>query len=171
MAPFNDLNDLDDLDDLVVDPLAEPAPLASPVDVGKIEKAVREILEAIGEDPDRDGLRNTPSRVARMYAETCAGLHEDPTRHLKVTFEANHDEMILVRDIPFYSLCEHHLVPFFGHAHVGYIPSNDGQVTGSVEAGPPGRGLLPPPAGSGAADLPGRERRGEHPPARGVRSS
>ncbi|MFI5044531.1 MAG: GTP cyclohydrolase I FolE [Acidimicrobiales bacterium] len=130
MAPFNDLNDLDDLDDLVVDPLAEPAPLASPVDVGKIEKAVREILEAIGEDPDRDGLRNTPSRVARMYAETCAGLHEDPTRHLKVTFEANHDEMILVRDIPFYSLCEHHLVPFFGHAHVGYIPSNDGQVTG-----------------------------------------
>jgi GTP cyclohydrolase IA len=134
MARYNDLNDLDDLDDLdrfgIVDPLAEPAPLASPVDVAKIETAVRAILEAIGEDPDRDGLRSTPARVARMFGETCAGLHEDPTRHLKVTFDADHDEMILVRDIPFYSLCEHHLVPFFGKAHVGYIPSTDGRVTG-----------------------------------------
>ena len=127
----DDLNDLDDrFSDLVVDPLAEPAPLGSPVDVQKIEHAVRDILEAIGEDPDRDGLRNTPARVARMYAETCAGLHENPARHLKVTFDADHDEMIMVRDIPFYSLCEHHLVPFFGSAHVGYIPNTDGRVTG-----------------------------------------
>ena len=87
------------------------------------------ILAAIGEDPERDGLKDTPARVARMYAETCAGLHEDPSRHLKVTFDADHDEMILVREIPFYSMCEHHLVPFFGHAHVAYIPSG-GKITG-----------------------------------------
>ena len=95
-----------------------------------VAAAVREILIAIGEDPDRDGLLDTPARVARMYAETCSGLHDDPTRHLKVTFEAEHDEMILVRDIPFYSMCEHHLVPFFGHAHVAYIPSDSGRITG-----------------------------------------
>ena len=100
------------------------------VDHARIERAVREILAAIGEDPDREGLLDTPARVARMYAETCAGLHEDPSQHLKVTFDAGHDEMIMVRDIPVYSMCEHHLVPFFGRAHVGYIPSSDGRVTG-----------------------------------------
>ena len=101
-----------------------------PVDQERIAAAVREILLAIGEDPDRDGLQDTPARVARMYAETCAGLHEDPSLHLKVAFDADHDEMILVRDIPFYSMCEHHLVPFFGHAHVAYIPNVDGRITG-----------------------------------------
>ncbi len=100
------------------------------VDHARIERAVREILHAIGEDPERDGLQDTPARVARMYAETCSGLHEDPSHHLKVTFDAGHDEMILVRDIPVYSMCEHHLVPFFGRAHVGYIPNADGRVTG-----------------------------------------
>ncbi|HQF93384.1 MAG TPA: GTP cyclohydrolase I FolE [Microthrixaceae bacterium] len=111
-----------------IDPsTAEAAP---PVDVERIAAAVREILAAIGEDPERDGLKDTPARVARMYAETCAGLHEDPARHLKVTFDADHDEMILVREIPFYSMCEHHLVPFFGHAHVAYIPSANGRITG-----------------------------------------
>jgi len=111
-----------------IDPsTAEAAP---PVDVERIAAAVREILAAIGEDPERDGLKDTPARVARMYAETCAGLHEDPSRHLKVTFDADHDEMILVREIPFYSMCEHHLVPFFGHAHVAYIPSANGRITG-----------------------------------------
>lgn len=102
----------------------------SSVDVERIAAAVREILAAIGEDPERDGLKDTPARVARMYAETCSGLSEDPARHLKVTFDADHDEMILVREIPFYSMCEHHLVPFFGHAHVAYIPSESGRITG-----------------------------------------
>jgi len=105
-------------------------PAASAVDTDRIEAAVREILAAIGEDPSRDGLKDTPARVARMYAETCSGLHEDPSRHLEVTFDADHDEMILVREIPFYSMCEHHLVPFFGHAHVAYIPSANGRITG-----------------------------------------
>jgi GTP cyclohydrolase I len=109
---------------------AEPLGLAPAVDQPRIEKAVREILIAIGEDPDRDGLLNTPARVARMYAEVCAGLHEDPDQHLKVTFDAGHDEMVMVRDIPLYSLCEHHLVPFMGKAHVAYIPGPDGKITG-----------------------------------------
>jgi GTP cyclohydrolase I len=100
------------------------------VDHAKIERAVRDILEAIGEDPDREGLLDTPARVARMYAETCAGIQDHPARHLKVTFDAGHDEMIMVRDIPLYSMCEHHLVPFYGRAHVAYIPSTDGRVTG-----------------------------------------
>ncbi|HEX2577349.1 MAG TPA: GTP cyclohydrolase I FolE [Aquihabitans sp.] len=100
------------------------------VDQARIEKAVREILEAIGEDPDRDGLLKTPGRVARMYAEICAGLHEDPNRHLTTSFEADHDEMVMVRDIPLYSLCEHHLAPFIGKAHVAYIPNEDGRVIG-----------------------------------------
>jgi len=99
-------------------------------DLARIEKAVREILVAIGEDPDRDGLQRTPRRVAEMYAEICSGLHEDPSRHLIVTFEANHDEMVLVRDIPLYSICEHHLTPFHGRAHVAYIPGDDGRITG-----------------------------------------
>jgi len=103
---------------------------ASPVDQPRIAAAVREILEAIGEDPSRDGLLDTPDRVARMYSEICSGLHETPAEHLKVVFEAGHEELVLVRDIPLYSLCEHHLIPFLGNAHVGYIPNSTGQVTG-----------------------------------------
>ena len=100
------------------------------VDEGRIEKAVREILEAVGEDADREGLLNTPARVARMYAELFSGLHGDPGDVLTVTFEADHDEMVMVRDIPFHSACEHHLVPFIGRAHVAYIPGDDGRITG-----------------------------------------
>jgi GTP cyclohydrolase I len=100
------------------------------VDQPRIERAVREILEAIGEDPTRDGLLATPARVARMYAEICGGLHEDPDEHLQVTFDAGHDEMIMVRDIALYSICEHHLIPFLGKAHVAYIPGADGRITG-----------------------------------------
>ena len=103
---------------------------AGSVDKARIEAAVREILAAIGEDPNRDGLLDTPGRVARMYAQICGGLHEDPASHLTRQFEADHDEMILVRDIPLYSLCEHHLIPFLGKAHVGYIPNKDGCITG-----------------------------------------
>lgn len=100
------------------------------IDTARIERAVREILEAIGEDPSRDGLLHTPERVARMYTELFAGLHDDPAEHLSVTFEMDHDEMVMVRDIPFYSLCEHHLAPFVGRAHVAYIPNDDGRITG-----------------------------------------
>ena len=100
------------------------------VDQAKIRKAVRDILEAIGEDPDREGLVGTPDRVARMYEEIFCGLHQDPREHLKVLFEdEKHEEMVVVKDIPFYSSCEHHLVPFFGKAHVVYIPK-DGRLTG-----------------------------------------
>ena len=101
-----------------------------PMDLERIERAVREILLAVGEDPDRDGLLKTPQRVARMYAEIFAGLHEDPEHHLQVQFEAGHDEMVMVRDIPFYSMCEHHLMPFVGRAHVAYIPGEGGMITG-----------------------------------------
>lgn len=114
----------------VPDVLPLPSMLSDGVDKPRVEAAVRELLAAIGEDPDRDGLRDTPARVARFYAETCSGLHGDPLRHLKVTFEADHDEMIMVRDIPIFSLCEHHLVPFHGHAHMAYIPNPDGRITG-----------------------------------------
>ena len=100
------------------------------IDIERLEKAVREILLAIGEDPERDGLLRTPRRVAEMYGEIFSGLHEDPSRHLIVTFEANHDEMVLVRDIALYSMCEHHLAPFHGRAHVAYIPGDDGRLTG-----------------------------------------
>ena len=100
------------------------------VDRERVERAVREILSAIGEDPDRDGLLRTPARVAEMYAEIFSGLAEDPSEHLVVTFEADHDEMVLVRDIALYSACEHHLVPFHGKAHVAYIPNEDGRITG-----------------------------------------
>jgi GTP cyclohydrolase I len=102
----------------------------SPIDLERVERAVREILEAIGEDPDRDGLRRTPKRIAHMYEEIFAGLHQDPSRHLTVTFEADHDEMVMVRDIPVHSMCEHHLVPFAGRAHVAYLPGADGRITG-----------------------------------------
>ena len=111
-------------------PLRAIPAAAEPVDLERIERAVREILFAIGEDPDRDGLVRTPARVAEMYAEVCAGLGQDPASHLVVTFEADHDEMVLVRDIALYSICEHHLVPFHGRAHVAYIPGDDGRITG-----------------------------------------
>ncbi|MEZ5261722.1 MAG: GTP cyclohydrolase I FolE [Acidimicrobiales bacterium] len=101
-----------------------------PVDLPRIEAAVREILAAIGEDPDREGLKLTPARVARMYAEVCGGLHRDPAELRAVTFEVGLDEMVMVRDIPFASLCEHHLVPFIGKAHVAYIPNGSGRVIG-----------------------------------------
>ncbi|GAA4196420.1 GTP cyclohydrolase I FolE [Streptosporangium oxazolinicum] len=100
------------------------------VDTVRLENAVREILIAIGEDPDRDGLRATPARVARAYAEQFAGLGQTPEDVLTTVFDVDHDEMVLVRDIEVYSTCEHHLVPFHGVAHVGYIPNAKGQVTG-----------------------------------------
>ncbi|MEZ7126406.1 GTP cyclohydrolase I FolE [Nonomuraea wenchangensis] len=100
------------------------------VDLARIEKAVREILAAIGEDPDRDGLVETPARVARAMAEQFSGLGQTPEDVLNKVFDVDHDEMVLVRDIEVYSTCEHHLVPFHGLAHVGYIPNQRGQVTG-----------------------------------------
>jgi GTP cyclohydrolase IA len=109
---------------------ATPAPAVPDVDLARLAAAVREILIAVGENPDREGLQATPARVARMYAEIFAGLHEDPGEHLSVTFEADHDELVLVRDIPIYSVCEHHLLPWLGKAHVAYIPGEDGRVTG-----------------------------------------
>ena len=101
---------------------------AAPVDHARIRRAVREILFAVGEDPDREGLVETPDRVARMYAEVFAGLHQDPALHLKKTFTQQADEMVLVKDIEFASCCEHHLLPFTGKAHIGYLP--DGRVVG-----------------------------------------
>lgn len=100
------------------------------MDRAKIEQGVRLILEGVGEDPSREGLVDTPARVARMYEEVFAGLGKQPDEFFKVSFDADHREMVLVRDIPFYSMCEHHLVPFFGHAHVAYIPGKDGRVCG-----------------------------------------
>lgn len=99
------------------------------IDTEKIETAVRMILEAIGEDADREGLRETPARVARMYQEIFCGIWEDPQEHLLKMFSEEHEEMVLVKDIPVYSMCEHHLLPFFGRAHVAYIPRR-GNVTG-----------------------------------------
>ncbi len=100
------------------------------IDQQRIENAVKEILIAIGEDPERDGLLDTPARVARMYGEICSGLREEPAKHLDKTFAVEHDEIIVVRDISFYSICEHHLIPFFGKAHVAYLPQSDGRITG-----------------------------------------
>lgn len=99
------------------------------LDKERIEKAVREILFAIGEDPDREGLIETPKRVAAMYEEIFSGIEDDPTRHLKVFSENDNDEIVVVRDIPLYSMCEHHLLPFIGKAHIAYIPSG-GKVIG-----------------------------------------
>lgn len=99
-----------------------------PVDLTRIERAVREILIAVGEDPTREGLQNTPARVARSYAEMLVGLHEDPRRHLKTVFHERYDEVVLLRDISFNSLCEHHLLPFTGRAHLAYLPG--GKVVG-----------------------------------------
>jgi len=104
--------------------------MRSVMDKPRIERAVREILLAMGEDPDREGLLDTPRRIAGMYEEIFSGLKEDPRKHLEVFFQAEqHSELVLVKDIPFYSMCEHHFAPFFGRAHVGYIPK-DGRLTG-----------------------------------------
>jgi GTP cyclohydrolase IA len=100
------------------------------IDRPRIEAAVREILLAVGEDPDRDGLVETPARVARMYEEVLSGTDETAIQHLQTTFDADHDEMVMVRDIDVTSLCEHHMVPFTGKAHVAYIPGKDGRITG-----------------------------------------
>jgi len=102
----------------------------APIDLERAERAVREILFAIGENPDRDGLKDTPARVARAYGEIFAGMTQGPEDVLTTTFEIGHEELILVRDIEVYSTCEHHLVPFYGVAHIGYIPGRDGRVTG-----------------------------------------
>ena len=107
--------------------------MADTVDLDRIARAVREILAAVGEDPDREGLLETPQRVARMYAEMFAGLHQDPTLPLKKTFTEKYDEMVLVKDIRFESMCEHHLLPFFGKAHIGYIPR--GKIVGLSKLG------------------------------------
>lgn len=104
--------------------------VTAPFDQARAEAAVRELLAAVGEDPERDGLRDTPARVARAYAEIFAGLRQTPDEVLSTTFDLGHDEMVLVQDIEVYSTCEHHLVPFHGVAHVGYIPGLDGRITG-----------------------------------------
>lgn len=107
---------------------AGPQPFSQPVDLDRIAKAVREILLAVGEDPDREGLKETPHRVARMYDELFGGLRQDPAGVLRKTFTEKYDEMVLVKDIRFESMCEHHLLPFFGKAHIGYIPN--GKIVG-----------------------------------------
>lgn len=99
-------------------------------DAAKVEQAVRDLLVGLGEDPDRDGLRRTPERVARAYAEQFAGLYVDPSEVLQTTFDEHHEEIVLVKDIAMYSFCEHHLLPFHGVAHVGYIPNEEGRITG-----------------------------------------
>lgn len=121
----------------MVDPITLPPTSGSrasaslpPFDVPRAQAAVRELLVAVGEDPDRDGLRETPARVARAYAEMFSGLRQEPEDVLTTTFDIGHDELVLVKDIEVYSTCEHHLVPFHGVAHVGYIPSTEGRITG-----------------------------------------
>ncbi len=101
------------------------------IDPGRIERAVAELIEAIGEDRHREGLRETPRRVAEMYAELFSGMEQDPREVLTVGFEEGHREMVISRDIPFYSMCEHHLLPFYGTAHLGYIPNKSGRVVGA----------------------------------------
>ena len=103
---------------------------AQPFDHARVEAAVRELLVAIGEDPSREGLRDTPARFARAYEEMFRGLRQDPAEILTTTFELGHDELVLVKDIEVASTCEHHLVPFYGYAHVGYIPGTEGRITG-----------------------------------------
>ncbi|MFD0594973.1 GTP cyclohydrolase I FolE [Catellatospora coxensis] len=127
---MNGEQELDHLAARLVDGSLTGVPVEETVDLARIEKAVREILVALGEDPDRDGLQKTPSRVARAYAELFAGLRVNPADVLTTTFEADHDEFVLVRDISIFSLCEHHLLPFRGVAHVGYLPGDDGRITG-----------------------------------------
>jgi GTP cyclohydrolase I len=100
------------------------------IDEARIKRALQEIIEAIGEDPGREGLRDTPQRVAEMYTELFSGLNKDPKEELEVGFELGHREMVVLKDVPFYSMCEHHLLPFFGFAHVGYIPNDEGRIVG-----------------------------------------
>jgi GTP cyclohydrolase I len=114
----------------MTDPISLEDFTPRPFDALKAERAVRDLLEAIGENPDREGLRETPARVARAYAESFGGLHMTAEDVLTTTFDAGHDELVIVRDIEMYSTCEHHLVPFYGFAHVGYIPNENGRVTG-----------------------------------------
>jgi GTP cyclohydrolase I len=104
--------------------------MPTPYDAARVEAAVRELLAAIGEDPDREGLADTPARVARMYAELFAGLHADPADLVLPLFDEKHDEMVIVKDIPLSSFCEHHLIPWSGTAAVGYLPGKDGRITG-----------------------------------------
>lgn len=111
----------------MIDPVAAPG---AGVDQARVAAAIRELLAAVGEDPDREGLKRTPDRVARAYAEMFAGLTVNPDAVLETTFDENHDELVLVKDIPLYSICEHHLVPWHGTAAVGYIPGEDGRITG-----------------------------------------
>jgi len=99
-------------------------------DEARIRKAIKEIIEAIGDDPKREGLAETPERVAEMYTELFAGMKQDPKEELRVGFELGHREMVVLRDIPFYSMCEHHLLPFYGVAHIGYIPNHEGRIIG-----------------------------------------
>ncbi len=140
------------------------------VDVERVRAAVSEILIAIGEDPERDGLVATPERVASMYEELFSGLHDDPARHLEITFAAEHDEMVMVRDIPFASLCEHHLVPFLGKAHVAYIPAEDGRITGLSKLARLVDGFACEAAGARAHDDRDRRRHRVGPvPPRGAR--
>jgi GTP cyclohydrolase I len=114
-----------------IDPVSLPdGALAAEFDSASAEAAVRQLLLAIGENPDRDGLRDTPARVARAYAEMFSGLRQTPEEVLTTTFDAGHDEMVIVKDIELYSTCEHHLVPFHGVAHIGYIPNANGRITG-----------------------------------------
>jgi GTP cyclohydrolase IA len=110
--------------------LPESDPPAPPFDHERAERAIRELLLAVGENPDREGLKETPARVARAYAEMFAGLRMSPDVVLSTTFDLGHDEMVLVKDIEVWSMCEHHLVPFTGVAHIGYIPNAEGQITG-----------------------------------------
>jgi len=113
-----------------IDPVAAPQQPAGAFDAEGVERAVRDLLVAIGEDPTRDGLLDTPARVARSYAEIFAGLHQSAEDVLATTFDVGHDEMVIVKDIEMYSTCEHHLVPFHGVAHIGYIPNANGRITG-----------------------------------------
>lgn len=122
------LSEIPDLGSLTDEEDGFSSPLSAPVDQARIARAVREILAAVGEDPDREGLLDTPARVARMYAELFGGLHEDPRVHLRKFFSEKYDEVVLVRDISFNSMCEHHMLPFMGQAHIGYVP--DGRVIG-----------------------------------------
>lgn len=113
---------------MTIQPTRDLSKLAAPVDIERIQRAMREIIEAVGEDPEREGLRDTPERVARTYTELFEGLRIDPKELLSVGFEVGHDEMVILKDIPFYSVCEHHFMPFHGVAAIGYIP--DGRIVG-----------------------------------------
>ena len=127
---FVTLDEMSDQHSEHLEDVVTPLRVGSGFDRAATVAAVRALLEAVGEDPARDGLKRTPERVAGMYEEIFSGLHRDPIEELDVTFDADHDEMIMVRDMPLYSLCEHHLIPFIGVSHVAYIPNVDGRITG-----------------------------------------